>query len=238
MEIHFLPRALTAQPQKDEPENDHAVLRVGDDVEIVIVSGGRRRGVNPWQHKENINVGPPGQQQAEIEISQTSVDFTALAVRLKGECSHEGDAAQEEQKVTRIQPRNGPMKINLIIRPLKLPDHPQRAAQRDEHPEDIAPPVWGTGVEEQPSIGHQRRDTLDNVSKDNESLRTAMKRQGGARVEGQDDQPYAYGPCDGTGSNHTLINSSIDFQQASGVSKISGLVGILTITGETRRRVG
>ena len=37
MEVHFFPGAVASQPQKDEPEDDQAILRVGDEVEIVIV---------------------------------------------------------------------------------------------------------------------------------------------------------------------------------------------------------
>ena len=87
-------------------------------------------------------------------------------MRQEGQRGHQGDAAQEEQNVTWIQLGKRPMKIYLVISPLKLAYHPQCTAQRDQHPEDVAPPVRCTGVEKQPGVGNQRYDTLDDVSKD------------------------------------------------------------------------
>src|SRR5579859_2805092 len=107
------------------------------------------------------------------------------------------------------------MKIDLVVGPLKLPHHPKRAAQSEQHPEDVAPPVRRTGIEKQPGISNQGHRTLDDISKNHQRLRTAGMRQRDACVKGQDNQPYAYSPGDRAGASHTLRDSSIDFRNRS-----------------------
>src|SRR5207244_4333321 len=73
MEVHFFPSPAASQPQQHEPEHNEAVLRVGDNVEIVIVLGDIRRRVKPGHHKKDVNERPPGQQQAEVQVSEPDI---------------------------------------------------------------------------------------------------------------------------------------------------------------------
>ena len=177
-------------------------------------------GVNPRQHKKDVNECPPRQQKAEVQVSKTGVHFATLAVRLKSQGSHEWDAAQEEQNVAGIQPSERPMKINLVIGPLKLPDHPYRAAQGDQHPEDIAPPVWRARIEQQPGVGYQRHDALNHIPEHDQHLRATRMRQGNTGVQRKDEKPYSYGPGDRAGGSHTRSDSSIEPRSAASAPEI------------------
>ena len=78
---------------------------------------------------------------------------------------HHRDAAQEEQHVSRVQVRKGLMKVDLVVRPLELPDHPERTAHGGQRPEKISPPMGGAGIQEQPCICEKRHDALHQVAK-------------------------------------------------------------------------
>ena len=80
MDIYGLPRALAAQPENDKPNDDDIVLNYRDEVEIMIVLRKRGCRVNPRQNEKNVNIGPPGQQQAEVEISEPRMHLAALLV--------------------------------------------------------------------------------------------------------------------------------------------------------------
>src|ERR1700745_3216919 len=124
MKVHFFPGPLASEPQQDEPEHNEAVLRVGDDVEIVIVPSDIRRLVRPGHHKKYVNECPPSQQQAEVQVSKPGAHLAAFAVRLESQRGYERNAPQEEQNVAWIQPGQRLMKINLVVGPFKLSDHP------------------------------------------------------------------------------------------------------------------
>ena len=74
--------------------------------------------------QKDVNECPPGQQKPKVQVRETGVHFAALTVRLERQRSYEWDAAQEEQNVAGIQPGERLMKINLVIGPLELPNHP------------------------------------------------------------------------------------------------------------------
>ncbi len=128
MKICCFPRPLALKPESDESDNDDEVLNIREDVEIVIVLWERGRGVNPRKDKKRVNKGPPRQQQGEIQVSEAGMQFSALAVRLQCQRGHQGDAAQEKKNVARKQARERLVKVNLVISPLKLTDHPESAA--------------------------------------------------------------------------------------------------------------
>src|SRR5579864_329373 len=124
MKIHVFPPPLASQPQKDEPGHDNRILYVGDEIEIVVVLCNHRVCIDPRQHKEDVSKCPPSQQQAKVEVAEARMHLTTFVVGLERQSGHKRNAAKEEQDVAGIQPGERLMKINLVIGPLKLADHP------------------------------------------------------------------------------------------------------------------
>src|SRR5215469_17408053 len=112
MEVHCFPGPLASEPQQDEPDHNEAILRVGDEVEIVIVLSDVRRCVKPGHHKKDVNKRPPSQQQAEVQVSKPGAHLAALAVRLKSQRGYQRDTPQEKQKVAWVQTGQRLMKID------------------------------------------------------------------------------------------------------------------------------
>ncbi len=85
-------------------------------------------------------------------------------MRTKGERRHEGDAAQEENNISRVHIRERLVKIDFIVCPLELADHPESAGQGREHPEHVAAPMGRAGIQKEPSVGKERDEALRNVA--------------------------------------------------------------------------
>ncbi len=133
-------------------------------------------------------------------------------VGLEGKCCHQGNALEEEDDVTLEEAWKGLMKVELVVGPLELPDHPQGATQGEQHPKRVSSPVRGTGIQEQPGVGQERHDTLHNVSKRGKRRRAAVKRQRHGRIDDQDEQPNSQHPGDSAGGRHNLAISSLGAQ--------------------------
>ena len=84
-------------------------------------------------------------------------------MRLQCKRRHHGDAAKEEDDVPAVYDRHGLVRVDLVVRPVKLAKHPQRATQRQQHPEDVAAPVWSASVQQQKSVGYQWNHALHQV---------------------------------------------------------------------------
>ncbi len=98
-------------------------------------------------------------------------------MRTQRERRHHGNAAQEEHDVSWIQIRKGLVQVDLVVGPLELPDHPERAAHGDKHPEEVSPPVRRTCIQKQAGIGQQRHEALHEIPEGVKRLRAALQRQ-------------------------------------------------------------
>ncbi len=66
------------------------------------------------------------------------------------------------------------MKIDLIIGPLELPDHPKRAAEGQQHPEQVLAPLGRAGIQQQAGIGQEWQDALHEIAEGIKRLRAAL----------------------------------------------------------------
>ena len=103
-------------------------------------------------------------------------------MRAERQRGHHGNAAQEKYDVHRIIVRHRAMEIDLIVRPLKLPDHPERATHGNQHPEKISSPVRSSGIQKKTGVGKERHNTLGQVSKSGKSMVPPWEKQRDARI--------------------------------------------------------
>ncbi len=101
------------------------------------------------------------------------------------------------------------MKIDFVIGPLELPDHPDRTAHGGQHPEKISSPVGGAGDEKQTGIGEKRHNALHQVAEVGQCLRAARQRKSDKGVDDEDAQPNPRHPDDFPGEVHTLAAISL-----------------------------
>ena len=130
---------------------------------MIVVLGFRRDRVHPRKNDKRVQEGPPGQQQNEIEVAEAALEVSALAVGLQSERSHQRNPLEKKNDVTRVNYRHGLMCVDLVVGPFKLADHPQSAAEGEEHPEDVAAPVRSARVEKQAGVRDQRNHALNQI---------------------------------------------------------------------------
>src|SRR5258708_25818205 len=94
IEIDHSPRPAAAQPKRAKSQNDEHVLNRGNQIVGVVVLAEIGFGPHPWQNDESVKKNPPGQQQNEIQISKTNVQFIFLEVRAKDQRGHQRNSAQ------------------------------------------------------------------------------------------------------------------------------------------------
>jgi len=86
-------------------------------------------------------------------------------MRLQRQGGHERDALEEEDDVAAVDDRDRFVDVNLVVGPLELADHPQRAAQGEQHPEDVAPPVRSPCIQQKARVGNEGNDALHEIRK-------------------------------------------------------------------------
>ena len=163
--VHQPPRAFGPQPQRRQSSDNDHVLDVRHQIVVEVVLPFRRQRVHPREDDEDVQEGPPGEQRHEIEIAEAKLQLALPAVRLQSECRHDRYAAEEENNVAAIDDRNRLVRVDLVVRPIKLAQHPQSATQRQKHPKDVAPPMGSARVQQQKGVGYQRHHALHQVSK-------------------------------------------------------------------------
>ena len=94
--------------------------------------------------------------------------------------------------------RHVAVKVNLVIGPLKLPDHPHRAAHRQQHPEDITAPVRRSRVDQKTGVGEQRDETLHDVAEGGER-RPGLQIQRDPGISAEKNGPGSHEPGNSAG---------------------------------------
>ena len=201
MGVDSTPGTAALEPKHAETDDGDHVLNIRDQVVSEVILTKRGLGIHPRKHNEGIKKDPPGEKQHKIEIAEAEREFAALQVRTKSERGHKRNATQEKNDVARIQVREGLVEIDLVVGPLKLADHPKRARHRGKHPENIAAPVRGAGVEQEPGICDERHETLRDVAEGVERL-ARRNRQGDHSVGTNEQAEQGCNPSIGAGRGH------------------------------------
>ena len=115
------------------------------------------------------------------------------------------DSAQIKNNVAGEQSRRFLAEINFVVGPLKLPHHPHGAAQRQQHPEKIAPPVRCAGIDQQSRVCKKWHEALHHVA-NRRQLRSGPEIVGCGRIEGKERRPGSDEPCDLPKFGHTAIS--------------------------------
>jgi hypothetical protein len=123
--------------------------------------------------------------------------LSALQVGPQRQCRHHGNAAQEENDVSGIYLGHRPVQVELIVSPLKLADHPKRAAHGQQHPKKIPAPVRSSCVHQEAGVGEQWHKTLSQISKRSQSMVSLGENQRDARIDGEEEHPDARHSDDG-----------------------------------------
>ena len=61
------------------------------------------------------------------------------------------------------------MQMEFVVRPLELPDHPQRATHGDQHPEKIFAPMRSSRVQKKTCVRDEGHYALSQVSENGKS---------------------------------------------------------------------
>src|SRR5580704_3660805 len=118
-----------------------------------------------------------------------------------GQRGNKRNSAEKENNVASKQAGHIFMKIDLVVRPFELADHPHRATERQEHPEKVTAPARRASVQQKAGVGEKRDASLDDVAESDERRTLAeMMRYGG--VEAQKDKPGPDQPRYSAGVGH------------------------------------
>ena len=162
--IDHSPAARSTQPVRSESGEEHHIFR---DVEQIVVLPVKRdvgQYVSPGNDHEQVKIDPPERKQREIQITEAQAGLGLSLVRLQGKRGYHRDRMEKEDEVAGEGIGDRLMQVNLEVGPQQLRDHPQRTAERHQHPEGISAPVGRARVQQQAGIGKQRHHALRQVA--------------------------------------------------------------------------
>ena len=93
------------------------------------------------------------------------MQLAARPVWPQGQRCHQRDTAKKKDDIAGEESWYFLVKIDLVVGPLELAHHPQRAAQREQHPEKVPAPVRRARINQQACVGKERHKALRHVSK-------------------------------------------------------------------------
>jgi hypothetical protein len=85
-----------------------------------------------------------------------------------------------------------------------LPDQPECATHREQHPKKISAPVRSSRIQQKTCVREERHNTLRQVSESSQSRASPVQKQRGARIRHKEEQPKTRDANNRFGRGHKI----------------------------------